>query len=63
VSLVQIVCKKGQIRRVPQGETPVVELHLEDNQTVVSFELEKEIPYSQRKTVDWSWKAMILTRL
>lgn len=62
--LVQISKRTGTIMRVPHGETPVLELHLAEGQYVTSVELRKnELFYSERKTVDWSWTAYVVTPL
>lgn len=55
--LTQIQRRKGEILRVPRGETPIIELNLTANHVVVSAELEEIDPYGahslSRKTVDW----------
>lgn len=62
--LVQITMRTGDIERVPRGETPVVELHLGEGQYVAAFELKPHVLiYSERKTVDWSWTAYVVTPL
>lgn len=65
--LTQVAKREGRIARVPRGETPVVELSLAPNQSVVSIDLDKVDPYSssslERKTVDWRWTAYIATNL
>lgn len=66
MGLVQITERSGRVDRVPRGEKPVVELHLEANQSIVRFELqdgERFFEHSARKTVDWTWTAAIATRL
>jgi hypothetical protein len=64
-SLVQITERRGSVDRVPLGERPkVVELKLEDHQTVVGFEWRRVIFGNRsRKTEDWMWVAYIATRL
>lgn len=42
MSLVQIQKRHGVIIDVPRGTTPVVELPLDDNQRVVSIDLNRE---------------------
>lgn len=65
--LVQITRQSGEIRRVPRGEVPVIELQLEDHQYVTSVSLEEINPFLQsnidRKTVDWKWRAYVVTPL
>lgn len=62
--LVQIQKRTGWIDRVPRGDTPIVELQLLDNQSIVSIELREAIfDRPERKTVDWRWTAYIATRL
>lgn len=62
--LVQVTQRRGTIDRVPGGQTPVVEMRLAPGQYVVSMELEPHVLYySDRKTVDWSWTAYIVTPL
>jgi hypothetical protein len=66
MGLVQITERSGRVDRVPRGEKPVVELHLEENQSIVRFELqdgERYFDRPERKTVDWTWTATIATRL
>lgn len=64
MSLVQITKQRGRIDRVPQGETPVVELDLTDRQTVVSIDLQEAWAVNKdRVTHDWNWTAYIATRL
>lgn len=64
MSLVQIARVTGRIDRVPRGDTPVVELDLEDHQRVVSVEL-KALLFDDpgRKTVDWKYVVYVETRL
>lgn len=62
--LVQVAKRTGKVRRVKPGDgPPVVELHLEPHQYVVSFDLSKDWDYGDRKTDDWSWTAYVATRL
>lgn len=66
MGLVQITEKSGRVDRVPRGEKPVVQLDLEPHQEIVRFELqdgERFFDHPARKTVDWTWTAMIATRL
>lgn len=64
MSLVQIQKHEGSIARVPNGETPLIELHLEDNQHVTGIKLEKRWQYNtERKTDDWDWTLYVVTTL
>lgn len=63
-ALVQISKVEGKIDRVPRDETPVVELHVEPNERVISIDLRcREFDHLERKTVDWRWTAYVETRL
>lgn len=56
----QIDRREGKIERIPQGQTPIIELSLEDHQRVISVELVPVRDWSdRRKTVDWQWSAYI----
>lgn len=58
--LVQLVPRKGEINRVPIGETPrLVELDLEPGQYVVSFEIRSLPSGPHRSTEDWWWTAWV----
>lgn len=60
----QVSKKAGRIDRVRDGQTPVVDLLLQPGQYIVSFELEPVVLFhSERKTVDWTWEAIIVTPL
>jgi hypothetical protein len=63
--LTQIVKQTGTVDRVPRGETPVVELHLNPGQYIAGFELQMIRPYDdhERKTKDWRWAAYVVTPL
>lgn len=63
--LVQIVKHEGKIKRVKPRERPVIELHLEPYQYVVSIELKEafQSTFSQRKTQDWDWSLFVVTPL
>lgn len=66
MELVQITERKGSVPRVPRGQKPMVELHLEQHEQIVGFELhdgERYFEHPERKTVDWTWTATIATRL
>lgn len=64
MALVQISKRKGSVDRVPAGQTPLVELELEDNQEIVRFELHESLMASrERKTTDYWWEAWVATRL
>ena len=54
----QIQKHQGQIKRVPRGETPLIELDLDECRTVVSVSLEPSSPVARSrryKTVDWDY--------
>jgi hypothetical protein len=57
--LVQIQQRDGAILRVREGDTPVVEMHLEDHESIVSAELRPRWQHSHRKTVDWDWTVYV----
>jgi hypothetical protein len=62
--LVQISERSGWAHRVPRGESPVIELDLEDHQYIASFEMGPSMfDSADRKTVDWHWKAYVVTKL
>ena len=62
-TLVQIEKRKGKINRVkPPDAPPIVELHLEPHQRVISIELTEDWWYGDRVTRDWSWTAYIESR-
>ena len=61
--LVQVSRRGGEIPRVPLGETPVAELHLQPGEYVVGFEMRPGIARSERVTVDWLWVAYVVTSL
>lgn len=64
MALVQVTERHGSVPRVPRGLTPLVELHLDDNQEIVAFKCEPHtMIYSDRKTEDWYWRAWVATRL
>lgn len=60
----ELITVQGQVSRVKYAETPTVELKLEDNETILSFDL-RPLPArfdSARMTQDWMWKAVIQRR-
>ena len=60
----QIIERRGVVRRVKPGETPVVELHLEPGQYIASFKItESFLGHSERVTTDWHWTAAVVTPL
>lgn len=60
MSLHQISKRTGSINRVPIGQTPVVELHLEPHERLVSLDLRESMFVSpERVTTDWYWTAII----
>lgn len=62
--LTQITKRTGVITRVkPEDGPPVIELDLERGQYVVGVELTQDYSYRDRKTVDWSWRAFVVTPL
>jgi hypothetical protein len=62
--LVQVSQRCGEIPRVPNGQTPVVELYLAPGQYITAFDLKPHtLIFSERKTTDWSWMAYIVTPL
>lgn len=64
IGLVQVVKRQGEIDKVARDDIPIVELHLEDNQRIVSMDLRPKLyDRADRKTVDWKWTAYVETRL
>lgn len=64
MNLVQISEAKGRINRVKAGESPLIELHLEDHQRVICVEMRQVEPFNtERVTRDFVWRAFIETRL
>jgi hypothetical protein len=65
--LVQIRLVRGDIKRVPPGETPIIELQLEPHERVLDIELARNEQHgralSERKTYDWTWVAYVETQL
>ncbi len=63
--LTQITKHRGRIDRVPRGEVPVIELHTEWYQQIVSVKLRELSPFSsyERKTVDWQYEYFLVTNL
>lgn len=60
----QVVRRTGRVKRVPPGEVPVIEVHLEEHQYVSNFVLTEDFDFSaQRKTSDWTWVAYIVSPL
>jgi hypothetical protein len=55
----QIARREGRIDRVKRGETPVIDLPLDEHVRVISATLERIDPYSahnlERKTADWRY--------
>lgn len=64
MNFVQITEAKGRINRVKAGETPVIELHLQDHQRVICVEMRQVEPFNnERVTRDFVWRVFIETRL
>lgn len=64
MTLVQIAVREGEIKRVPRGSTPVIEIELEPGQQIVAFDVDhRDYAFVERKTVDWTWTAWVATRL
>jgi hypothetical protein len=62
--LTQIEKREGWVNRVRGLDPPVVELHLEPGEYIVSFELrESYLTSPERKTSDWYWTAYVVTPL
>jgi hypothetical protein len=64
MSLVQLTCHTGTTRQPSNVYTAptFLEVHLEDNQRVVSIEWRRGLDSRYRKTVDWTWTVWIETR-
>lgn len=63
MGLVQVARREGQIEKVPRGQQPLLELHLNHNQRLISVDMRR--PFwddPERKTVDWLWTAYVETR-
>ena len=58
MGLIQIEKRTGDIREVPQGTTPILELDLDPHQRVISVEL-FPVPAAPSDTVNWLWSAYI----
>lgn len=64
MSLVQLATRRGRIDKVAANdEPPVVELHVEPYERIVSLDLRQHPLMKGRTTVDWSWTAVIEVRL
>jgi hypothetical protein len=68
MSLVQITKVEGRIMRVPKGETPIIELNLDEDRRVINVaRLEPIDPYSRanedRKTLDWKYTVYVEWRM
>lgn len=61
--LVQISQRRITFDRVPLGEEPVVELHLEPGQRVIACDLRSHAGMVGRTTEDWTARVQIETRL
>lgn len=62
-TLRQISKVTGEILRQKRGVTPVIEIHLDSHQHVISsvLQLQRESVYSERKTVDWEYTVYVAT--
>lgn len=71
MSLVQIVKVEGEIKRVPKGETPIIELYLTDDRRVVNveklqvsgFDGKWSRKYDDRVTYDWEYTIYVEWRV
>jgi hypothetical protein len=63
VTLTQITERRGVIERVPDGQTPVLEMQLDPGQYIVGLRLTQIPPRRGRVTVDWRWTAYVVTPL
>lgn len=64
MALAQIKRLTGTIERVPREDgEPVIELHLEPHQQVVSVKLTPQVDRVDRVTVDWRWTVFVVSRL
>jgi len=62
--LVQIAARKGRIDRIPNGQEPVIELHLEPRQYVTRLDIsDNRYSNGDRKTFDAWWTAWVATPL
>lgn len=63
--LVQISRRAGVIKRVPEREEPVIELHLEPSQYVTDVKLTELVPRrrDERVTKDYAWSCFVVTPL
>lgn len=58
-ALHQIVVRRGLVQRQPPGLRPTVEMLLEPHERLVSLALIEHPHYPSRKTVDWTWEAVV----
>ena len=61
--LVQITERRLSCDRVPRGESPVYEIHLEINEEIIRVERGYALDLSYRKTVDHSLRVYVATWL
>jgi hypothetical protein len=60
MTLVQVSRIEGEVKRVPLGEQPSVDLHLKPNQVIRSIRFSQKIAMNaDRKTVDWRYEAAL----
>ena len=64
MSLVQVTYRQGEIKRVPRGQDPFIEIELDDRQRIIAMDMRRKIFINpERKTDDWTWWAFVETRL
>lgn len=63
MKLVQITEFVLRLEKVPRGERPIWETHLEDNQRIIGYVNRWSADYGYRKTVDHYATILVETRL
>lgn len=53
--------KRGEVKGVPRGEEPRIEIKLGDDQRIISFERQIQPGGAGEETDDWRWTAFVST--
>lgn len=59
MKLSTIRVERGQLARIPRGKTPTVALALDDDESLMSVTLREQFVGRDRKTVDWTYEAIV----
>lgn len=60
----QISVFHGEVKRVPRGEYPVVEIDLREDQYIINIQFSPRMHDNpERSTTDWPWTATVVTPL